>query len=126
MIVFNAEQLATSILTSAIAQEARHIWVEPQREHLRVRVRGGDNIIIEAMHLPKDHAVPLVAQFKKLAGLNLSGSNAIQRGFPVFASVQGEVRLWTTTLPTLYGEKLIVWIDSEEELLPELRKPTNL
>ena len=82
--------------------------------------------IIETMILPKEHALPLVSQFKKLAGLNLSIHTVVQRGFLVFTSRQNECYFWTTTLPTLYGEKIVVCMASNEGLLPELRLPTNL
>ena len=70
--------------------------------------------------------MPLVAQFKKLAGLNLLVATAVQRGFLVFTSGQMERRFWTRSLPTRYGEKVVVSIMVEESLSPELRQPTYL
>ena len=62
--MFDAEAVANNILNDAIAQDAKHVWVEPKRDHLRVgESRESENAIIETMDLPKDHALPLVSQF---------------------------------------------------------------
>ena len=41
--MFDAEALASNILDDAISRGAEHVWLEPKRDHLRVRVRVSEN-----------------------------------------------------------------------------------
>ena len=113
--MFTSEASAETILKDALAQNAKHIWIEPQENYLRVRIRVGENTIIEVMRLPSENTLPLVAQFKKLAGLDLSVNNAAQRGYLVFTSTKEEHRFATMSLPTRYGEKIVVAL---EQIMP--------
>jgi type II secretory ATPase GspE/PulE/Tfp pilus assembly ATPase PilB-like protein len=123
--ILDPEAMATTILTDAIAKEVKHVWVEPQQNYLRVRIRVGENTIHELMRLPKDQTIPLVAQFKKLAGLNVLVNDVPQRGYLAFTSNHAEHQFWTMSLPTRFGEKIVVWIVSAEGLMPELRQATH-
>lgn len=124
--MLDAEELANNIFNDAIVQEAKHLWVEPQQDYLRVRIRVCENTIKEIRHLPKDLAWPVVAQFKKRAGMNPSVETVPKRGFIVYTASHKKHRYLTHSLPTQYGEKIVVSFMENENLVPEPRQPKKM
>ncbi len=98
------------IIRRAVLGGASDIHFEPQRKILLVRQRI-DGILHELARLPRSIAPALVSRIKILAGLDIAERRLPQDG-KVRATLDGgrDVDLRVSTLPTKYGEKVVIRI----------------
>ncbi|MBH8597448.1 GspE/PulE family protein [Thermoactinomyces sp. CICC 10523] len=87
------------------AQELRasDIHLEPMQHGLRVRLRV-DGFLQEHDLLPAEHAAAITARVKLLSHLDISEKRIPQDG----KIARGQLDLRVSTLPTLYGEKIVL------------------
>lgn len=102
-------RVVDTLLKHAILQNASDIHIEPQEEELLIRYRV-DGILHDAMKLPKQSALSIVARIKVLARLKLDEKRLPQDGrFKIM--LDGEkVSFRVSILPTYYGEKVVMRI----------------
>lgn len=100
-------RIVDTLLKHAILQNASDIHIEPQDTQLLVRYRI-DGILHDAMVLPKNMAPSVAARIKVLASLKLDEKRLPQDGrFKI--DLDGEkVSFRVSTLPTYYGEKIVM------------------
>jgi type IV pilus assembly protein PilB len=100
-------RLANTILEGAIVQRASDIHLEPFEKEVRVRYRI-DGELIEITPPPKAMFVPLVSRFKILAKMDIAEKRIAQDG--AFGSKLGDIRVdyRVNTVPTVYGEKMVM------------------
>ena len=100
-------RLANTILEGAIVQRASDIHLEPFEKEVRVRYRI-DGELIEITPPPKPMFVPLVSRFKILAKMDIAEKRIAQDG--AFGSKLGDARVdyRVNTVPTVYGEKMVM------------------
>jgi type IV pilus assembly protein PilB len=100
-------RLANTILEGAITARASDIHLEPFEKEVRVRYRV-DGELIEITPPPKPMFVPLVSRFKILAKMDIAEKRIAQDG--AFGSRLGDVRVdyRVNTVPTVYGEKMVM------------------
>jgi type IV pilus assembly protein PilB len=100
-------RLANTILEGAIVQRASDIHLEPFEKECRVRYRV-DGELLEITPPPKQMFVPLVSRFKILAKMDIAEKRIAQDG--AFGSKLGDVRVdyRVNTVPTVYGEKMVM------------------
>ena len=100
-------RIADTLLKHAVLQGASDIHIEPMENELLVRYRI-DGILHDAMVLPKNVASSLAARIKVLSNLKLDEKRLPQDGrFKV--EISGEkVSLRVSTLPTHFGEKIVM------------------
>jgi type IV pilus assembly protein PilB len=100
-------RLANTILEGAIVQRASDIHLEPFEKEVRVRYRI-DGELIEITPPPKPMFVPLISRFKILAKMDIAEKRIAQDG--AFGSKLGEARVdyRVNTVPTVYGEKMVM------------------
>ncbi|HAG08832.1 MAG TPA: type II secretion system protein GspE, partial [Desulfotomaculum sp.] len=114
-----AVKLINKIITEAIEEGASDIHLEPNANCLRVRYRV-DGILRETKVLPRRVQASLVARLKILAELNIAERRLPQDG-RIQIKYQGRaIDLRISTLPTVFGEKVVV------RLLDKSRQPDNL
>ncbi len=114
-------KLVNSIVNQAVRARASDVHIEPEEEGLRVRFRI-DGILHEAMRPPAQMHPGIVSRVKILAGMDIAekrlpqdGSFSIQSNGKVF-----DVRV--STLPTPYGEKVVLRLLEKTTGLPELQE----
>jgi len=102
-------RIVDTLLKHAILQNASDIHIEPQENELLVRYRV-DGILFEAMTLPKQSGLSIVARIKVLASLKIDEKRLPQDGrFKI--DLDGEkVSFRVSILPTYYGEKTVMRI----------------
>ena len=112
-------RLANTVLEGAIVQRASDIHLEPFEKEVRIRYRV-DGELIEITPPPKPMFVPLISRFKILAKMDIAEKRIAQDG--AFGSRLGEVRVdyRVNTVPTVYGEKMVM------RLLRKEGKPLTL
>lgn len=102
-------RIVDTLLKHAILQDASDIHIEPQETELLVRYRL-DGLLHEAMVLPKNMAPSIAARIKVLSGLKLDEKRLPQDGrFKIDADSE-KVSFRVSSLPTYYGEKIVMRI----------------
>ncbi|MDX2099610.1 MAG: GspE/PulE family protein [Leptolyngbyaceae cyanobacterium bins.59] len=98
------------ILAKALTDGVSDIHIEPQEEYLRIRFRK-DGVLQEPFPpLPKKIIPALVSRFKIIAELNIAERRAPQDG-RIRRVFQGrKVDFRVNTLPSRYGEKIVLRI----------------
>jgi type IV pilus assembly protein PilB len=113
-----AVRLVNLILQAAIKQGASDVHIEPTLNNLQVRTRV-DGMLRELMQVPKWLRESLVSRLKILAVMDITERRVPQDG-RMRGSYEGhEIDLRVSTLPTHYGEKVVLRIlGSSRETLP--------
>ncbi len=114
-------KLVNSIITRGVRERASDIHIEPQERDLRVRYRI-DGVLQEVMRSPKSIQPGLISRFKIMAGLDIAEKRKPQDGH-CSLTVGGKVYDFrVATLPTIYGERVVLRILAKESVLFDLDK----
>jgi type IV pilus assembly protein PilB len=103
-------KLVNRILLKALTEGVSDIHIEPQEEYLRIRFRK-DGILREAFdNMPKKIIPAVTARFKIISNLDIAERRLPQDGRirRIFAGRKVDFRV--NTLPSRYGEKVVVRI----------------
>lgn len=111
--------LLDHLLMRAAAARASDIHVEPSPERLCVRIRV-DGVMRELLALPMSIAPSLASRIKVIANLDISVRRKPQDGRCNFFSNATEYAARVSTLPTQFGEKIVL------RLLASSTAPTTL
>jgi type IV pilus assembly protein PilB len=109
------------IIQDAIAQRATDIHVEPTLNDVQVRVRV-DGVLRPMMQLPKWLANPVSSRVKILARLDIAERRMPQDGRIKVQRQNKSFDLRISTLPTLFGEKVVLRILASGTELPTLEQ----
>ncbi len=100
-------RLANMIITQAINDGASDIHIEPARDCLKVRYRI-DGVMLDALVLPKRVQASLTSRFKIMADMDIA-EKRIPQDNRISATIDGrEYDFRVSTLPCLYGEKIVM------------------
>jgi type IV pilus assembly protein PilB len=100
-------RLANLILSQAISDKASDIHMEPHKEGMRVRVRI-DGMMLETMKLPRKVVAPLTSRMKIMSEMDIAEKRAPQDN-RISVSLNGkDYDLRVSTLPVVYGEKIVM------------------
>ena len=98
------------VLADATRQGASDIHFEPYEYEYRVRMRS-DGVLYEVARPPKELALRLAARLKVMASLNIAERRIPQDGrLQLKLSKHRAVDFRVSTLPTLFGEKIVLRI----------------
>ena len=115
-------KLVNTLISRAVNERASDIHIEPGERDLRVRFRI-DGVLHEVMTTPRSVSGAVVSRMKIMADLDIAERRVPQDG-RVGLRVGGRpIDLLVATLPTIYGEKVVIRIlDKEDSVLdlPEL------
>ncbi len=96
-----------SILEGAVDQRASDVHLEPKQDKLIVRYRV-DGMLHRVMTVPRAAQSAVIARLKILAGLDTSERRRPQDGRIDLKVRDREYDIRFSTLPTLYGEKIVM------------------
>ncbi len=113
--------LVNGILTEAIRKKASDIHVEPYEKRLRVRYRL-DGALVEAHEIPSEMRRAVVARFKIMARMDIGESRVPQDGRIKLRVGRNEIDFRVSSLPTLFGEKIVLRLLSRDALHLDLTK----
>ena len=102
-------KLINSILSDAVRRGASDIHVEPYERELRVRYRV-DGCLQEIMQPPPRMRAALTSRLKILADLNIAERRVPQDGRIKMKIGKKVIDFRVSTLPTLFGEKIVLRI----------------
>lgn len=112
-------EIVTHILSFAIKARASDVHIEPLDGTTRVRYRI-DGILQEKLTIPKELHEALVSRIKILSGMKIDEKRIPQDGRFNFKSEDQEVDLRVSTLPTSWGEKIVMRLLKKTGGIPEL------
>lgn len=105
------------LLQYAFSQRASDIHIEPRRDQGNVRLRI-DGVLHQVYQLPAQVMTAVVSRLKILGRMNVAEKRHPQDGRLKTKSPEGnEVELRLSTLPTAFGEKLVMRIFDPDVLL---------
>jgi type IV pilus assembly protein PilB len=123
-----AVRLTSEVILAAYAKHASDIHIEPQVDDVVVRIRV-DGILRDLQHVPSAIQNSFISRVKILADMDISERRNPQDGrFKVRMGLQ-EIDMRVSTLPTQYGEKIVMrLLDPGESLrgFPELGLPPDV
>ncbi|KQQ53868.1 type II secretion system protein E [Pseudomonas sp. Leaf127] len=103
----------------AFQQRASDIHIEPRREHGTVRFRI-DGVLHNVYQFPPQVIMAVVSRLKSLGRMNVAEKRKPQDGrVKTSTPAGGEVELRLSTLPTAFGEKLVMRIFDPDVLLKD-------
>ena len=113
-------KLVNMLITQAVADRASDIHVEPTENDVRVRYRI-DGVLHEVMRPPKAIQSGIISRLKIMADINIAERRIPQDGRVSIANVGGKaVDLRVATLPTVFGEKVVMRILDKSSALLKL------
>ena len=112
-------KLVQAIMTQAVADRASDVHIEPGEKDVRVRFRV-DGVLHEVMHSPKSIQGGLISRLKVMADLNIAEKRVPQDGRIGMRVGTKQLDLRVATLPTVYGEKVVIRILDKSSALLQL------
>ncbi len=108
-------KLINGLITDAVARTASDIHIEPYEDALRVRYRI-DGVLKDVIYPPTRLRAALISRVKILADLDIAERRLPQDG-RIKARIGGNVvDIRVSTVPTIFGEKIVMRILDKERL----------
>jgi type IV pilus assembly protein PilB len=114
-------KLINGILTDAVQKGASDIHFECYEKDIRVRYRI-DGVLAEIMRPPIKMKAALISRFKILSDLNIAERRVPQDGRIKLRLGRRVIDFRVSTLPTLFGEKIVLRILDKGNLTLDLEK----
>jgi len=115
-------RLVNLIISRAIESRASDVHIEPFEKSLIVRYRV-DGVLIDVESPPKRLKAAVISRIKIMAKLNIAERRLPQDGRIKMKVLGKEIDLRVSTLPTLYGESVVMRIlDKSNTQIYELEK----
>jgi len=112
-------KLMNTLITRGINERASDIHIEPGEKDLRVRFRI-DGVLSEVMSTPRAIANAVVSRLKIMADLNIAERRVPQDGRVSLRVAGRPIDLRVATLPTMYGEKVVLRILDKSDSVAKL------
>lgn len=113
-------KIVSTVLEYAVKARASDIHIEPQEDNVRVRYRI-DGILQEKYLLPRNVHEAVVSRIKILSNLKIDEKRVPQDGRFFFSIENNDVDLRVSTLPTTYGEKVVMRLLKKSQKVPTLQ-----
>jgi type IV pilus assembly protein PilB len=114
-------KMVNLLISQAIVDRASDIHIEPSDRDVRIRYRI-DGVLQEVMRSPKNIQAGLISRLKVMADINIAERRVPQDG-RIGLTVGGKtIDLRVATLPTVYGEKVVIRILDKSSVLLKLEE----
>ncbi len=114
-------KLVNQILMQCLQRKASDIHIEPYETSLRVRLRI-DGVLAEIARPPVSMKAPLISRIKIMASLDIAETRLPQDG-AINISIGGKpIDFRVSTVPTVYGEKIVMRILDKSSLQVDMTK----
>ena len=100
-------RLVNAMIAQAVEKRASDIHIEPFEREFRVRYRI-DGVLYAQEPPPREFKAAIISRVKLMAKLNIAERRLPQDGRIKIKSVGREIDLRVSTLPTLYGESVVM------------------
>jgi type II secretory ATPase GspE/PulE/Tfp pilus assembly ATPase PilB-like protein len=116
-----AVQIVNAIFAGAIEARATDIHIEPQVPRMRVRYRI-DGMLFDVLTVPQPLETSLISRIKVLADMNITERRLPQDGRLSCYLDGQEYNMRVATIPTAYGEKLVLRLLIKSNVLTGLKQ----
>lgn len=106
-------RLVNQMIREAVIDEASDIHIEPGERAVRIRFRV-DGVLQEVMHLPTSARPGLISRLKVMAEMDIAERRRPQDGRIGLVVNDRAVDMRVATLPTPYGENIVIRILNHE------------
>jgi general secretion pathway protein E len=100
-------RLVNAVIAQAVEKRASDIHIEPFEKEFRIRFRI-DGVLHNQETPPKEMKAAIISRIKLMAKLNIAERRLPQDGRIKLKTMGREVDLRVSTLPTLYGESVVM------------------
>ena len=114
-------QVVNNIIEQAIRERASDIHIEPFERSTRVRYRI-DGQLFNAVDFQKNLHPAVSSRLKIMSGMDISEKRKPQDGRILIKILGRRVDLRISSLPTIYGEKIVIRILDQENAMVGLKK----
>jgi type IV pilus assembly protein PilB len=114
-------QLVNQILVDAIKKKASDIHIEPYEHSFRIRIRI-DGSLYEAMKPPNQIKNAVIARVKIMAKMDIAEKRLPQDGRIKIRTPFGEMDFRVSSMPTVFGEKIVLRLLNKGGLQADLMK----
>ena len=114
-------RLVNRLILNAVEQRASDIHFEPFEDEFSVRYRI-DGVLHEIEHPPKRLQAAILSRVKIMSKLDISERRLPQDGRIKLRIADREIDFRVSTIPTLYGESLVMRILDRENLVLDLER----
>ena len=118
-------RLVNILMVDSLRRGASDIHVEPYEKDFRIRFRI-DGVLYDIMHPPMKIRDPLISRLKIMAKLDISEKRLPQDGrIKIKVKIDErsrELDFRVSTLPTLFGEKVVLRLLDKEKLMLDMSK----
>ncbi|MBV6496258.1 MAG: type IV-A pilus assembly ATPase PilB [Acidobacteria bacterium ACB1] len=118
-------RLVNVLLVDSLRRGASDIHVEPYEKDFRIRFRI-DGVLYDVMHPPMKIRDPLISRLKIMSKLDISEKRLPQDGrIKIKVKIDNrsrELDFRVSTLPTLFGEKVVLRLLDKEKLMLDMTK----
>ncbi|MGH2773161.1 MAG: GspE/PulE family protein [Actinomycetota bacterium] len=122
-------KLVNLIISRAVNERASDIHVEPEEKDLRIRFRI-DGVLHEILKQPKSMQAAVISRLKIMADMDIAERRIPQDGRIGLVVDKKPIDVRVASLPTVYGEKLVLRILDKGSIMLELTQlgmsPHNL
>jgi type IV pilus assembly protein PilB len=101
--------MINTIISQAIREQASDIHLEPQEKEFRIRLRI-DGILREIASFPRHTHAATISRIKILSEMDIAEKRVPQDGRIKVIEAGREVDIRVSTLPTIFGEKVVMRI----------------
>lgn len=112
-------KIVETILGFAVKSRASDVHIEPQEDRTRVRYRI-DGILTERLILPRTVHEAVISRIKILSDMKIDEKRVPQDGRFTFMAEGQEVDLRVSSLPTAFGEKIVMRLLKKNATVPTL------
>jgi len=112
-------RMVNAMLLESLRTGASDIHLEPQEKTLRLRYRI-DGSLMESPSPPKSLQGAVLSRMKLMSGMDIAERRIPQDGRIKIRALGKEVDLRVNTLPTIFGEKVVMRILDKSALFPNL------
>ena len=113
-------KLVNLLITQAVNERASDIHIEPQERDVRIRYRI-DGVLHEVMRSPKSLQSGVISRLKIMSDINIAERRVPQDGRVGLVVGGRAIDLRVATLPTVYGEKVVIRILDKSSVLMNLQ-----
>ena len=113
-------KLVNMLITQAVSERASDIHIEPHEHDMRIRYRI-DGVLHEVMRSPKSLQSGVISRLKIMADINIAERRIPQDGRVGLVVGGKAIDLRVATLPTVYGEKVVIRILDKSSVLLSLQ-----
>ena len=116
-------QLVGSLLNKAVIEKASDIHIEPDEDTLRIRMRV-DGALYESAVLPLNLHPAVISRVKILGDLDIAEKRLPQDGRFVIKMGSRDIDMRVSTLPTIFGEKVVLRLLDKSNVILEIERLT--